>query len=366
MKFVSPFLKRVLYPSLAKAGVFRRSHAGGLSIVTYHGVLPEGYHPLDPVLDGSLVSVSALRDQLRLLRNNFNIISPERLLDRCNGKYQLPERAVLVTCDDGLVNVITDMLPVLREEKVPCLFFVIGLSATATCCMLWYEELYLMLMTAREGPFSLALDSGEISGSVGTKHQRDELYRVLVGLLEKLDYEHCSDALKSIRTRLGLCDQFASSYMADPVAHRRFRLLGPEDLRTLLAEGMSIGAHTLSHPMLSQLPEDRAWFEITEGRDRLTKLIGREVWAFAYPFGGADSVSPRVLEMVQSAGYKAGFLNFGGGLGAHLPQFALPRVHVTGEMSLPEFEAHVSGFYRSLRAQFGRGDGLPISPAASA
>jgi hypothetical protein len=35
-----------------------------------------------------------------------------------------------------------------------------------------------------------------------------------------------------------------------------------------------------------------------------------------------------------------------------MPPFALPRVHVSSEMNIAEFEAHVSGLYRSLRQRF--------------
>ena len=48
--------------------------------------------------------------------------------------------------------------------------------------------------------------------------------------------------------------------------------------------------------------------------------------------------------MAERAGFSCAFLNGGGGLGAPMPRFALPRVHVTGAMNLGEFEAHVSGF----------------------
>ena len=53
--------------------------------------------------------------------------------------------------------------------------------------------------------------------------------------------------------------------------------------------------------------------------------------------------------MAQDAGFAAAFLNFGGGLGVDLPPFALPRVHVTSEMSLAEFEAHVPAFMHGCR-----------------
>jgi hypothetical protein len=58
--------------------------------------------------------------------------------------------------------------------------------------------------------------------------------------------------------------------------------------------------------------------------------------------------------MAQEAGYSAAFLNWGGGLGAELPPFAIPRVHVTASMGLAELEAHVAGFYSSLQRYVGR------------
>jgi peptidoglycan/xylan/chitin deacetylase (PgdA/CDA1 family) len=131
-------------------------------------------------------------------------------------------------------------------------------------------------------------------------------------------------------------------------------LLTCAELRQLASAGMTIGAHTLSHPMLSQLPVELAYAEITESRTRLESALQQRVWAFAYPFGDPQSVTPQVLAMAQKAGYAAAFMNFGGGLGTDLPAYALPRIHVTAEMSLAEFEAHVSGFYARLQRLSGR------------
>jgi peptidoglycan/xylan/chitin deacetylase (PgdA/CDA1 family) len=338
--------------------------AEGLSIVTYHGVLPEGYKVLDSALDGSLVHAKDFRRQLRLLRDRYNVISSEQMLAWCDGKIELPPRAVLVTCDDGLINVVTDMLPILREEGIPCLFFVIGLSSEDTPQMLWYEELYLMLAAAGEGPFSFRFGDVEIFGVPGSQSQRRALWQRMTQILERYDHERCAHFIGAVRARLGLAEDFAAAYLREPISSKRFRLLGPADLRTLLDSGMSVGAHTLSHPALSNLSEDRAWFEIVEGRRRLEKTLGREVWAFAYPFGGPVSVSEREFNLASKAGYKAAFLSFGGGLGASLPRYALPRIHVAGDMRLAEFEAHVSGFYRNLRGKFVREEKCPLSPAA--
>jgi peptidoglycan/xylan/chitin deacetylase (PgdA/CDA1 family) len=135
----------------------------------------------------------------------------------------------------------------------------------------------------------------------------------------------------------------------DSALCRRFGLMTLPELRTLAAAGMTIGAHTMSHPMLSQTALELARAEIADCRAKLATALGKNVWAFAYPFGDAASVTPQVLAVPKLAGYDAAFLNVGGGLGADLPPHALPRLHVTSEMNLSEFEAHVSGFYSRLQ-----------------
>jgi peptidoglycan/xylan/chitin deacetylase (PgdA/CDA1 family) len=119
---------------------------------------------------------------------------------------------------------------------------------------------------------------------------------------------------------------------------------------------MTVGAHSLSHPILARASEELAWREISESRDVMESAIGKTVWAFGYPFGNAATVSARDLRLAEQAGFRCAFMNTGGGFGAKINRFALPRVHVTAVMSLFEFEAHISGFYRSLRKRLPGGE----------
>src|SRR5262245_25721071 len=105
MKFVSPLLKRVVYPCLSTAGLLQRqSERKHLNVITYHGVAPESYKSLDPHLDGSLVSAESLRRQLRFFKSRYQVIHPEQLLGSLDGTEELPTGALLLTCDDGLLN----------------------------------------------------------------------------------------------------------------------------------------------------------------------------------------------------------------------------------------------------------------------
>ena len=353
MKFVSPVLKRLVYPCLSRSGYLRhRAATGGLSVVTYHGVLPMGYRVSDPNLDGNLVSTESLRRQIRLLKSHYNVITPEQVFLWSENKQELPPRAVLVTCDDGLLNNLTDMLPVLQDEKVSCLFFVTGAALDNKPQMLWHEELYLMLMAAREGFFTVSVDSTRFESCLGSFEQRNSQWWMLVKRLSQCDRATRQEFLRATREELGFREEWKSAYLDDPVLRRRFLMLGVPELKQLVAAGVSIAAHTLTHPILSQLSTELAYHEIAASRRRLEEALGIEVCALAYPFGDPESLTTRELELAERAGYRCAFVNFGGGFGADMPRFAIPRVNINSDMGLGEFEANISGFYRGMRQRF--------------
>src|SRR5437764_11114058 len=139
MEIVSPVLKRVVYPALSLAGTFHRTSATGLDVLTYHGVLTEGYKSIDGAFDRNLITAEMLYRQLRLLKRHYDLISPDDVLAWHQRHCELPPGAVLLTCDDGLLNCLTDMVPDLQAEKVHRLFLVTVASAGAARTVLWYE-----------------------------------------------------------------------------------------------------------------------------------------------------------------------------------------------------------------------------------
>jgi len=353
MRLVSPLLKHAVYPLLAGVGHFqRRARRGRFCVLTYHGVLPEGYRSTDRFLDGNLVGAESFRRQLHWLKRHVHVVSPEDVRAWLERGKELPGCAVLLTCDDGLRNTLTDMLPILREEGLQCLFFVTGASADQTTEMLWYEELYLLLVNAKAE--RLSLKALEIETMLGDLPQRRARWWELVRMLSQRSAQERKSFLESARSQL-----YDRQNMQNQSGWlRRFQLLTRSELQQLAAAGMTIGAHTLTHPLLPEQPEKFALEEMEGSRQALESVLESPIWAFAYTFGDAASVTAREIALAERAGFQCAFVNFGGGFGASLPRFALPRVHVTGEMELAEFAAHVSGFYQMLHK--GRSAGLPL------
>ena len=348
MRFVSPALKHFVFPVLSRSGYLRYTAGAGPAVVTYHGVFPPGYEIRNAALDGNLVHADSLRCQLRLLTRRYHVISPEDFLHWSEGELSLPPRSILLTCDDALRNTLTEMVPILQEIGVSCLFFATGASVGEAPSMLWYEELYLMLLDASE-PVALSISEVSVSIDSIAAHEKHSCWWNLVERFSQFDPELRLRFLDQVRDQLRLSNNWRERLVEDSTLASRFLTLDLAGLRQLAAAGMSIGAHSLSHPILSRAPADLAWREISESRAVLEKALGQTVWAFGYPFGNADTVTVRDLRLAERAGFRCAFMNAGGGFGAKVDRFAVPRVHVTADMNLPEFEAHIAGFYRTLR-----------------
>jgi peptidoglycan/xylan/chitin deacetylase (PgdA/CDA1 family) len=359
MRLVSPLLKRVVYPTLSRIGYLHRyAERTQLSVVTYHGVLPAEYEVTDLQLDGSWVTPEVFRRQLRFLRSRYNVVSPVQVRNWCRGDGSLPSRAVLLTCDDGLANAVTDMLPILQQEGVACLFFVTTRSLTEEPSMLWYEELYFTLLDVPEGAFEGTFCGLPVKAHLNSSvPQRTSYWYSVVEMLSKCDAQARLGFAGAVRAKFRFPGDWSMRHSRRRPS--RFRLLALSEIRSLLAAGMEIGSHTISHPKLSRLPAELSWREIAESRSELEKALGVPVWSIAYPFGGTDAVSTREMQMAEKAGYDCAFINFGGGFRTDTPRFGIPRVHVSLDTTVPEFEAHLSGLHEGLRRRFGRTEQIP-------
>lgn len=344
-------------------------------MVTYHGVFPSGYDIRNSALDGNLVHADVLWRQLELLKRRYHVITPEEFLrwselqwsEESSGggqssqqknsaiKQSLSPRSILLTCDDALRNTLTEMVPILHDYGLSCLFFATGASAEPTPTMLWYEELYLMLLEAAE-PIALDLPEAGISINIVSPRpkQLHTFWWGLVEILSQSDAQSRRGFMNRIQQQLRLSENWRSKLVEDPRLAARFLTLDKSGLQELAAAGMTIGAHSLSHPILARASDNLAWQEISESKTNLEKTLGQPVWAFGYPFGNAATVTRRDLNFAERAGFGCAFMNTGGGFGATNYRFAIPRVHVTANMSLSEFEANISGFYRSLRSRFSK------------
>jgi len=126
------------------------------------------------------------------------------------------------------------------------------------------------------------------------------------------------------------------SSMASSASDRQWRLMGTAELKQLAEAGMTIGAHSLSHAVLSLCSDEEARCEIQDSKIQLETALGRPVWAFAYPFGYGFTVGERELRMAQESGYSCASERGHWDTSATSP---CSEPTVTSDMTLPEFRS---------------------------
>lgn len=127
------------------------------------------------------------------------------------------------------------------------------------------------------------------------------------------------------------------------------RFMTPCQVAELADLGHEIGAHSVSHVRLTNLPASRARMEIEESKRSLEQLTGAAVESFSFPYGAHDALR---AEMVRNAGFARAVTTVESHVREGVDPFRLPRVAVTREVRLVDFRRKVSpamDLYRLIR-----------------
>ena len=230
----------------------------------------------------------------------------------------VPKRSVVLTFDDGYADVLHLAKPLLEQFGIPASVFVVS---GALGRELWWDRLDRLASTATAVGLRLILPIGDSMfrwPMKGVTTSEEGLRRSLYPRLRQLDSAACEAVLDQLGELIG------ESAETGAVGYRR--VVTSDELRCL-SEGdlVQIGAHTMTHPALSQLSAERQREEIAGSRRDLEAALGRQVTGFSYPFGDTGAGAAR---LVQEAGFLYACESRSAVAWRRTEQFALPRFWV--------------------------------------
>jgi len=294
--------------ALLRAGgnaIGRFARQRSLAVVNYHRVLARP----DPLLETE-PDVATFHWQMALLADCFNVMPLNEAL-RALDEGRLPPRTVCITFDDGYRSVHDLALPILRKFELPATVFVTSGFIGADAGNMWNDRIIHAVQSLPPGSLDLT-DIGLENYPLGSLEERK---RTALRLTEAGKYLPPVER-DSLVERL---DRMSGH-------HHAALMLTSDMLAALERNGVEIGAHTISHPILTSLDDERARVEIALGKRQLEDLIGKPVRLFAYPNGkvGQD-YDARHVEMVRQAGFSAAFTTAVGAITSDQDRFQLPR-----------------------------------------
>jgi peptidoglycan/xylan/chitin deacetylase (PgdA/CDA1 family) len=227
-----------------------------MRIIQFHGVGGDDY------------PAEVFQAQLKYLRKHLSIIPLESMVEKVANESRPGCNDIALTFDDGLRNHYTIVYPILKRVDVPATFFV--------CPGLIESHQWLWNHEARERLRLLACE------------ERDALCRELrttgsdveeiVAWMKTLASSPRRSAEEAIR-------QLTPNFKPSAEDQERYGMMTWEELSVMDPALVSIGSHTVTHPILTTLNPMDLLYEVRESRQWLEDRLQRPVRHFCYPNG---------------------------------------------------------------------------------
>lgn len=319
-------------------------------ILAYHRVAELEFDP-----QMLAVAPEHFAEHLQVLREDYRPMALQDWVANLK-RGTLPRRAVAVTFDDGYADNLFNAKLLLEKYAVPATVF-IAAGQVGHSEEFWWDQLERVLLEPGDLPEEIDLDMvgttmrlrlSETAQFTEGNHVvdrswnlfrpdnptcRHRVYRSLCQLFKAMDGEVRRVNLDKMFSCAGYPRQARST-------HRPLSELEVKDLAK--GELVEVGAHTVTHPMLSQLSSDQQRMEIRLSKQMLEDMIGRRVGSFAYPYGIAGSYTAYTVASVRDAGFDQACSNFGGRVWRLTDRYQLPR-NVVRNWSGDEFARWLEG-----------------------
>jgi peptidoglycan/xylan/chitin deacetylase (PgdA/CDA1 family) len=222
------------------------------------------------------------------LSRRFRVISLAEAVAAVRTRSGLPPRALLITFDDAYRDFAEHAWPVLRGLGLPAVVFVPTAFPGEPGRAFWWDRLHrALLSTRREAP--LASPAGELR--LGSRAERER------------SFAHVRDRVKALphRAAMELVEEVCGALEPSPAAGS---VLGWDALRALAREGVTLCAHTRTHPLLDRIDAAQTRAEVAGALADLRREIGEALPVLAYPDG---RYGPETLAAVRDAGIEVAF-----------------------------------------------------------
>jgi peptidoglycan/xylan/chitin deacetylase (PgdA/CDA1 family) len=262
-------IKQILHRTLA-VPLRWASHWSGLALRQAHAVKQPRilmYH----IIGDEELSASQFEWQIEFLRHEFEVVRLEILVDRLQSRT-MTGREIVITFDDGVRNHFTLAWPILRLRNVPATFFVCpGLIESGD--WVWRTELRMRLKhlntyTRRSAARDLGCPYNDIE--------------MIMEWTKQLPLEEREIFRDTIAKR-------TAGFSPSREEMARHAPLTWDQLRQMDEGLITIGSHTLTHPILTTLSDDVLQHEVADSRNMLEQALDRRIDFFSYPNGANDA-----------------------------------------------------------------------------
>ncbi len=260
------------------------------------------YHRFSNMEDSGKVSAAVFEQQICELKKNFNVQPLSRISGLIRQNKSFSHNTIAITVDDGYDDFYRIAYPILKRHGLPATVY-ITTDFIDGKLWLWPDKITYILHNTSADKMTLTLtDGSDRVLSLLTVADRSGAWSRLIDhclILGEVERRSFIDALAR--------DLEVAVNVEPPAAYAPMSWTAVQEISE---NGIEIGAHTRSHPVLSRLNGGWLWEEINGCKNQLEKIVDKPVTAFCYPNGQPADYNDEVKRMVIDSGYSSATVAF--------------------------------------------------------
>lgn len=288
------------------------------------------------ISDRLTISVENFRKQMKYISDYFEVISLANFIELVKTNAPLPDKAVIVTFDDGYRDNYKFAFPILKEFKIPATIY-LATDFINSNRFLWWDVLEEVVLNPEIELKKMTTLLLQEKGTNFAGEDRVRFFWEIYSYLKSIEPAQRDEILKIMYADLKISP--------DKMDMSTRQMFSWEHIFEMSKSNISFGAHTQSHVILSKISLTKAKIEIQNSKNEIEYRTQNSVTSFAYPNGGLDTFNEDIVELLKNSGFESAVTTVKGFAGSNDNLFQLKRYNIDGEDSLSTFKCKLSGIY---------------------
>jgi peptidoglycan/xylan/chitin deacetylase (PgdA/CDA1 family) len=323
--FKNKILNLAYETGIVRAG--RGLWAGSLTVLNYHRIDDPNRKGFDSFRPNVSATPEDFDRQMGYVAKWFNVVSLQDVIKWLDGHTDLPPYAALITFDDGYLDNYTSAYPILRQYNFPGLIFLTTGHIGTDMPFYWDLAAYCFSHTQND---HLSFPDGKIQ-NWSTQEQLEHACKNWVEYMKTLPQTEKQNFIQQLPEELGV---------SIPAGFFRGLMMTWDQAREMQKSGIEFGAHTMHHPILTQISLEQVCEEVEESKSKIEEEMGEPVLGFAYPNGQSSDLNHQIEKIVADSGIRAAFTLLNGPsplVEVKRNPYAIRRIFISHRHSLPLF-----------------------------
>jgi peptidoglycan/xylan/chitin deacetylase (PgdA/CDA1 family) len=321
-------------------GVFQRRKA---VILMYHGFTERNTN--DGVYDSDKlhVTVDEFTEHIQFLKDQYTIIPLGLFVKHCIDGLPVPDKAVIITIDDGYRSTYTCAFPILQQHGVPATVF-LPTDFIDRKHYLWTNRVEYALLKTSAPSLTVRIKNHEEELPCRDLPSKQAAVRKIKSVLKQLPSSEIEQVVGALEeaTRCSLLRTASVPPMFEPLTWEQIEKMNASGLVTF-------GSHTTSHAILTRLHPPDITRELVCSKEIIESRLGMSCKFFCYPNGQPGDFTDLTTSLIKETGFGCALTTVEGTNSSAEDLFTLKRYMVPAGINRAHVAMIACGLNRTVQ-----------------